>query len=286
MKKIWAVLAVMLLSGAGAYAEDPVAKWKITGIAGFTYGLTEVSSNWTGTEKNSKSWMGKFDATLERDDATTNWANTLKEEFGKARQAGSDETTSADLIDFRSIVLWKYSIYVNPYVSGLVTTQNSAFLDPVTYTESAGVGFWLLKRPEQNLMTKAGIALRQKYDSIKWVTNATTGLSERYSSLDKPETAKIEDSLQETGGEWITNYDLLLTPNTKFVSEARVFSAFKGGANLRWDSSLYLKAGKYLTTQVGYLLIYDFDRIPRRSWPSDIETRFLVTIGMSFNLFS
>jgi hypothetical protein len=71
----------------------------------------------------------------------------------------------------------------------------------------------------------------------------------------------------------------------KFASEARVFSAFNGGASLRWDKSLYFKLSRYVTMQLNYLAVYTFDRSPRPVWPQDIEKRLTLMLGTSYNLF-
>lgn len=254
-------------------------------MLGASYNATSVTENWTGPEKNAQSWGLKLNAAAEQDTARTNWLTSLKEEFGRTQTAGSDELTSADLIDLNSVYSIKKSQYVNPYVGFIATTQNWKLLNPVTYTESVGNGVWVIKKPTQELRTRAGLAFRQVYDAVDYRRNATTGLREGYSSADNPATPNIEELQHQTGGEWITNYMVSLNQNAKLESEARVFSEFNGGANLRWDNNLYVKLSTLVTMQLNYLWIYNYSRLPHPVWPLDSEKRLSVIIGFSYNLF-
>lgn len=105
------------------------------------------------------------------------------------------------------------------------------------------------------------------------------------SAADDPATLEVEEMKSDTGGELIMNYDLLLMENTKFVSEAKLFAASGGGANLRWDNNLYLKLQKYLTIQLGYLAVYNHNDTLNTSFPEDMETKMLLALGISYNLF-
>jgi hypothetical protein len=242
---------------------------------GANFNATSVSKNWRGAEKNSESWGVKLDASAERDVSASNWANTLKEEYGRAKTAGNKEQTSADLIYFSSVYTKKLSFYVNPYASFITDTQNDRLMDPVTLTEALGNGVWLINKPAQQLKTRAGVAFKQYFDSVK------NGVS----LADDPATAKIEEWKTSIGGELITNYELLINKDVKFTSEANLFSAFDGGANLRWDNSLYVKLSSLLTMQASYLFKYNYDKNTRPVWPQAAERRLTLGIGVSYNLF-
>jgi hypothetical protein len=265
MKKYFAALITTLLCAPCLRAGD--SPWKLQGIAGGTYDQTVVSTDWSGTEKNSYDWHAKLDATADRDGPETEWVSTLKEEIGKSKVDDSAELKNADVIDFTSVYSYKLSLLVNPYAAMTFTTQNQVFLDPAAYVESGGVSLQLVKNDRQNLKTRFGIAFRQNY-----FTNYVA-------------VPPVKVATQNTGMEWVTNYDLLIMKDTRFISEARTFNAFKGGINLRWDNALYLKMTKYLTTQFEYLVVYNYDKIPAPTWADGIETRFTVTFGISYNIF-
>jgi hypothetical protein len=138
MKRILLV-SIFCFSTSILSAQD--GAWKLKGMFGATYNETAISTNWSGPDKNARNWGIKLDASAEKDMEKTNWLTSLKEEYGKASISGSAEQISADLIDLSSIYSWKWSVVVNPYVAGIVTTQNTDILYPAAYSESAGVGF-------------------------------------------------------------------------------------------------------------------------------------------------
>ncbi len=281
MRKVIVFMAV-LLAGGRVFAAGPA--WALKGILGASYNATDVSDSWTGPEKDSLSWGAKLEASAERNVTYTNWITTLKEEYGRTKNAGSDEQTSADTVYFTSVYTLKLSHYVNPYVGFILDTQNWRFTDPATYTESLGNGLWLIKKPGQELRTRAGFAAKQFFDSAKERPLPAGGAA--ISSLaDDPATAVIEERRDNTGIEWVTNYDLAVNENVKFTSEANVFSGLKGGCDLRWDNSLYVKISKLVTMQVSYLAIYNYDRLPHPAWPQDVEKRLTVMFGLSYGLF-
>lgn len=280
-KKLFFV--VTLLISNVIFAEQTT--WKLKGMLGATLNQTVVSDNWSGTEKNAYSWSAKLNISAERDAIKTNWLNVLKDEFGKVNVVGFPEQKSVDLFDFSSVFRWKLTRLINPYLSFVMTTQNDEFLYPVTYSESAGVGLSIIQQEKQNLITRLGLAFRQTYDKIHRIIDPVTLMIIESSAIDDPSTIEIETSKMDTGLEWVTNYDLLFMQNAKFISEARLFTAFKGGANIRWDNSLYLQISKLVTMQVGYLVIYNYDKNPRPTWPEGIETHFSITLGFAFNLF-
>lgn len=278
-----ATAAAALLLAQSVQAQP--GPWKLKGMLGATYNSTSVTDNWSGPEKDAESWGVKLDASAEMDTPDRNWLTILKEEYGRTRTAGSADQVNADLIDVNSVYSLKFSQYVNPYVGFIFTTQNWRFLDPVTYTESIGNGVWIFKRPDHELRTRAGLALRQRYENVKYRSLVAGGPEIPYTSIDKADTPEIEEVVHETGGEWITNYDVAFNQDVKLTSEARVFTQFNGGANLRWDNNLYVRLTKLVTLQLTYLWIYNYDRTPHAVWPQDIEKRLSLTAGFAYNIF-
>lgn len=271
MKKF---LIVGLFWGIGLLQAEE-RDWVVKGMLGVNYNETIVSDNWSGGEKDAKNWALKLEASVEKAWRKTNWLNSLKAEFGKAKIEANSAQENADLIDFDSVYSWKLNNYVNPYLSFTIDTQFTEYFDPVTYGESTGLGWIIIKEKKQNLKIRLGAAFRQKFDP------KDNGVS----TTDDPSTLEIEEFRNEIGAEWITNYDLLMNKSTKYISEIKVFSAFNGGSSLRWDNSLYLKSGKYLTVQISYLMLYNYDEYVNPVWPDDIESRLTLTIGFSYNLF-
>ncbi|MGM0442467.1 MAG: DUF481 domain-containing protein [Elusimicrobiota bacterium] len=234
------------------------AEWDLSGVAGANYSQTAVNDNWSGGETNSRDWSFKSDGAAERETEKTSWLNSLKFEFGKTSVDNGPEQESSDLIYYNSIYKYKHNLYVNPYISFNTDTQFTDFFDPVTLTESAGIGWNIISGESQNLRTRVGAALKQSIVSKK-------------------------ETYRETGGEWISNYDLNLNEHVKLVSELKMFTAFDAKTDTRWDTSLYFKLGKYLTAQTGYLLINN--KQPGKDFSDTVETKLTFGLGFSYNLF-
>ena len=251
------LVSVFLCTPLMAQQDSPIT---LKGMFGATYNQTGVSSNWTGTEKDSKNWGLNLDASAEKKFTALTWTNSLKDQFGKSEIAGSPVQISADLIDISSVLMYNWSIFANPYAGFNMITVNNTICDPVTYKESAGIGWAFLDRQKQHLKLRAGAAYVQQFQ-----TNTETQ--------------------RQTGVEVISNYDLTLSETAKFATEARFFTDFQMGPNLRWDNNIYLKVSKYITVALNYLEIYNALQQPKPYWAGDIETRFTVTIGLSYNIF-
>lgn len=257
MKRILLIVAIGILGGSFADAEE----WKIRGIIGVNYSETAVSDNWSGGETDVRNWMVTGNGSLEKDGEKTNWLNTLKLEYGKTALAGSDEEENVDLIYFSSLYKYKVSISLNPYLGFNTDTQFTDFFDPAVYTESAGIGWNIITKETHNLMTRSGIAFKQTVVSGRGSEN-------------------------ETGAEWITDYDFKINEYVKFVSELKMFTAFDAGTDMRWDNSMYVKLGKYFTAQFGYLAVHEYDAdMPRPDFSDDIQTRLTFGLGFAYNLF-
>jgi hypothetical protein len=96
----------------------------------------------------------------------------------------------------------------------------------------------------------------------------------------------VKGNTKETGGEAILNYSLLFRQSAKFTSQLRLFETFTPiGEDIYWENRLFLKTGPRFTTEIEYIVYFDYTRIAAHSWPSDIESMFYVALGFSFNIF-
>ena len=260
MRKILTFVFFILACAVNVFAQDAVqTKWKTSGILSSAYNQTAVSSNWEGKETYSRGWQLKFHLGVERDNERTNWTTAFKEEYGETETRDSN-SVSLDLIEFNTVFAYKAYKQLHIYASFYTLSQNNEFWDPVTYIESAGLSFDILKNAINTLTLRAGFALKQ-------VDNSVTG------------------NTRDTGAEAVLAYALLFHESAKFTSEARFYETFKNGETLRWENKLFLKTGKYLTTIIGHVLHYDGSRMSADNWPHDIETLTYAALGFSFNIF-
>ncbi|MEA3506352.1 MAG: DUF481 domain-containing protein [Elusimicrobiota bacterium] len=251
-------IILLIFVSAAAAAVVNAAGWQVSGIAGASYSETAVNNRWSGGETDARSWSVNGEGEAEKDFGKTNWLNSLKLEYGKTSIASAPEQESADTIYFNSIYKYKLSFYINPYVSFNADSQFTEFFDPAALTESAGVGWNILSGDKQNFKTRFGGALRQFM-------------------------AAEEDTENETGAEWITDYSLKVSEYAKFVSEVKLFTSFDSSTALRWDSSLYIKLREYLSFQAGYLLVNS--SVPGLYFSDTVETRLTLGLAFSYNLF-
>ena len=247
-----AVLALLLPGAVNCFAGE----WKYSGIVAASYNETHVSSNWSGSEQNSKSWMMKGDFRARKESDVLSRRNTLKAEYGQSSVSDSPSQVTADLIDMESVVMRKFNLYVNPYAAVSLVSQFNEFFDPVVAGQSLGLGWQLVEKENQDLSLRLGGALRQTFKSS-------------------------EKPVYGSGAESAVNYSIGFGSGRKFVSELKVFTPFDGSADLRWDSSLYVKLREYLSASLGYLAVLGPEP---QSFPKDVQTRVTTGLAFSFNL--
>jgi len=256
MKILSLLLIIQLLCSGISRGE-----WDISGVFTGNYSETSLSGNWTGSESEARTWILQGNMSAVLDAEPSELRNSLKAEYGRTSSGGADEAISADLIYLESIYLYGISRYGSPYVSFSADTSFTDFFDPGVLTESAGLGFKILSRKNHTLKTRLGAAFRQ---IVK-------------------ERSSFEN---ETGMQSVTGYSAKLAGNLKFSSEMNIFTAFEGGADIRWDNSLYIQLHRYLTASAGYLAVYNYHGADEKPvFPGDIQTRLTFGIGVSFNLF-
>ncbi len=252
---------IFLLITITALTPKAEAGWEISGSLSANYSGTAVSDNWEGSESNAKNWMVQSDIYADLEEKKSDLSNSLKVEYGESTSEDESFKVTADRIYLESVYSYKVSRYGNPYASFSAETYFRNFFDPGELTEAAGISWDVLKKEEQTLKTRMGGALKQ--------------------TLSKDEKPK-----HDTGMQWVTNYSLKIAKNIRYISELNMFTAFDGGADMRWDNSLHVELNRYLTARIGYLALHDYDPDgPSPKFPDDIQHRLTFGIGASFNLF-
>lgn len=253
---ITALFVTLILFSPGSSGE-----WDLSGSVNANFSRTDASSNWEGKEADSSSWIIQTDINAGLDPELYSFNNSLKLEYGESSVSGDSPTTSADRIFLESVLLYRLSRYGNPYLGLSAESSFSGFFDPGILTESAGLGWELLRKENHTLDTRLGGALRQTLSG--GVSRETQG-----------------------GMEWVTAYKGRLNKNLRFESSLNIFTAFDAGADFRLDNSLHIRLREYLTARLSYLAVHDYDSSGRRpSFPEDIQTRFTAGIGLALNLF-
>ncbi|MDI6738942.1 MAG: DUF3078 domain-containing protein [Candidatus Edwardsbacteria bacterium] len=253
--------------------------WKLSTVAGINFSSTAVSGNWTGAETNNWTVSAFVDGTAESGFPMFVWASRFNAEYGQAKYGSRPAVKGADLIHSDTDLRWLALQRFNPYADLTFDSQFDAFLKPATLSQSAGMSFVLVDRDKSRLTSKAGIALRE-------VLNPGHLLRSPLSVQVVQDTARDNGSRVYFGLTSITDYAVSLGGSVKLTSTLRLFAPVSfDGADLRWESALYLKLSKYLTLKAGYLALLAYDRDYKPVWSRDLRTRFTTGLGASWALF-
>jgi len=312
------LMAVLLF--APAYAEETEESfegWQVSADLGLNFTQSAYSNSWDGSEESSINWTFTGNMVAEtylRE--TLNWRNTLKLTFGqthteerrtvgdKAERSWAKPQKSSDRIFLESLLRADFGYYVDPYAALTVETQFyntfvpgedaiaaggeeiTYYLDPMTLTESAGVGRKFITREELELYSRLGFAVRQHF-------------FRRIVSFVPEET---ESETETDGGlEWVTDYaHTFADGEMKYVSKLRIFQAlfysesdrYDGTAledsdvadywkspDVAWENTLSASVSKYIQVSLFFELLYDKE--------VDLRGRFreILGLGVAYKLF-
>ncbi len=303
MVSLWVGLLMAAGMGVGVAAgqEEPVTGWQTTADLSLNLNQASYSDSWDGEENGSIIWTAKANVTAEkRLSEQFDWRNTLKLAFGQThneyigddrkRQWESPEK-STDRMFFESLLRMTLGYFADPYAAFTFESQfykvhtneadstqslNKA-LDPITLTESVGLGRSILKNEQTELFSRVGFAMRQH-------------LMKNVVDYD-PEEVDSE-SVTDGGLEWVTDFAHTFGgDNLKYVSKLRVFQALFNSeedefenddwktADLAWENTFSANVAKYIQVSLFAELLYDKE--------IDERGRFRETLGLglSYTLF-
>jgi hypothetical protein len=242
--------------------------------------LSQASFNqWQQGGTNYISWQGDLNCKLEHDNASINWLNSLKLEYGLTYLAGQGTRKSADTMDLESVYSWKCWPQISPFVSlsaksqfdagfdytKTPTVQTSAFLDPGYFTESAGLKY----TPDPVFNTRLGFAVKETVAS-------------QFASIYtyNPDTGTTSDLLVEEGLSSVSELNWKITADSKFASKLDMF--WDGEALDRtvveWDNLLTVSLNKIISVNVEN--DYRYDQKVYDGW----QIKETLGIGFAYNL--
>jgi len=306
-RKMRWVMGLIALAAVTATAQEEAPAWKITADLAFNLNQASYSNSWQGSEDGSIIWTAQGNLSAEKAlSERFDWRNTLKLAFGHthAERIGDDgrrmwesPEKSTDRIFFESLMRLTMGYYVDPFAAVTFESQfnNPADslradgrraarvlrpLDPITLTESIGVGRTFVKSEVTELLSRLGFAVRQH-------------LTATVVTFDPEETDR--ESTLDGGLEWTT--DLAHTfggGNMRYVSKLRVFQAFFNSeedelegeeadywksADVAWENTLSANVSKYIQVSLFAELLYDKE--------VDLRGRFRETLGLgiAYKLF-
>jgi len=308
-----ALLAALGLLAAPVFAEQPApGPWQATADLGLNLNQSSYSNSWAGSEEGAIAWTALANLLAERQfTPSINWRHTLKLSFGQIHREDRDQDDadldgdreesrwiapekSADRIFYESLLRLTLGGFVDPYVS---FTFESQFFDgthpvvnrlfnPITLTESAGIGRTFIKDERTELYSRLGAAVRQLLD--RQVTPDELDLPEDDYSTDLSTTV-------DGGAESVTDFKHTFSPSLNYTSKLRFFQAvFNSKADdleglpqedywktpdAAWENTLSASVAKYVQVQLFFELLYDKE--------IDLRGRYRETLGLglTYKLF-
>jgi len=279
MRKIVIVCLVVLSAAAFVNAGD----WEKSADLGLLFSQSSYSDEWAGDELGAMTWTFNADLVAEKNMSTsTNWKNTLKLKYGQTHQERETDSgkgwakplKSTDRIFAESLMRFGVEHPITPYAALVLESQfhdgDNNILSPALLTESAGVGHELVKTEETELLSRVGLATRQR-------------------------TAHGIESVSDMGLEWVTDLSHTFNETLKAVSKLRVFQAITSsakddlagqpnqddwkGTDVAWETTLSASVSKYIQTTLFFELLYDEEIVKKARY------RELFGFGITYKLF-
>ncbi len=269
--------------------------WKYTSDASLSLAQGFYSDNWNGTELSNITWVANSNTAAEKQlSKILHDKTTLKLAFGQTHTqktaADGDKywekpDKSTDKIDLESVLKFTLNAFVDPFVAGRMQSQfidlsqesldNTRFVNPILFTETAGIAKTIIKQEHENLNSRLGFAFRQNVDRHNWI------------AADEYETLTTNDG----GLDWVTEYDKLFLPsNVSYKSRLQVFQAIFNSKSdelnddwkspdLSWEHSLSTKLFSVVTASLYLQLLYEKEQ------DSAVQLKETLGMGVSWQLF-
>jgi hypothetical protein len=284
----WFFVMLLILIAVTLCAED----WKYT--SNFNLALTQnaYSNSWAGTELGSISWAANANSTADKQLSKLILnKNTLKLAFGQTHSQKLDANNkrywakpekTTDKIDFESVVRFTMHGYVDPFISGRFESQfidysdltKTRIINPVQLTESAGIAKTFIDKPDQNLNSRLGGAMRERIDR------------ERLEPT--PSTKRKTYTESDAGIDFVTIYNMNYKPkDITFSSRLELFQALYNSkskdmtnnnwkaTDVTWENTVGMKLYGAFTIGLYMELLYDKEQEKR--------TQFKETLGLGFS---
>lgn len=272
-------------------------KWRFYSDASLSLAQSAYSNNWAGTELSSITWFGNSTSFAEAQLTGLMHNKTgLKLGFGqthiqKVDSEGKkywtkpDKTT--DRVDLESVLKFTLDKYVDPYLSVRMESQfldfsqrsvgNTRVLNPIRFTEGAGVARTFVKKEGETFSSRLGAAFRQNLD----MHSLKAGTTDEYETI----------TTNDGGLEFITEYDKSVkATNMVFNSRLNIFQAVFNSKSdelnnnwkapdVTWDNVLSTKLFSFITASLYLQLKYEKEEV------SGFQFKETLGLGMSYQLF-
>ncbi len=273
MKKVilyLSTLAVTVLAVVPAAAES----WKLTIEDNLMVTQNAYSSNWAGSEAGSLSWTANSNTLAEKQmTSKLNSRNTVKLSYGltysqnEITNKWGAPVKSTDLIDAESILRFTLGKPVDPYTSLRFESQfydssdtaKKRYINPTTFTESAGIAKEIIKKDKREWLTRLGVALKQRTDRDHLDPNTLERKNKTQSSAGVQLISNFTSPYAEnkiTYANNLTVYQALVNSEAESL-KGQTNENYWRAIDVNWEHILSVSISKYIMVNFYAQWLYD-----------------------------
>ncbi len=271
------ILLAMCFLGAEAWEIDSDIMVNLT--------QSQFSDNWNGSELSNITWAATMNNTAQKQLAE--WLknkNTLKLAFGQTHlqkeNAAGDSVfweapqKSTDQIAFESLMQFTLKSFVDPYISLRAESQfldetgtETLLVNPVLFTESAGIMKTIIDAEKTKLNVRLGGAVRENWN------RRVSGIPIDGGVEGIVEFKQILGLLNASYNSRLSAYQAL------FKSDATAADDNWKALDYKWENLLSFNLWKLLSLNLNLDVIYEKEQSP------DIQWKEILGLGFSYSLF-
>lgn len=271
------ILLAMCFLGAEAWEIDSDIMVNLT--------QSQFSDNWNGSELSNITWAATMNNTAQKQLAE--WLknkNTLKLAFGQTHlqkeNAAGDSVfweapqKSTDQIAFESLMQFTLKSFVDPYISLRAESQfldetgtETLLVNPVLFTESAGIMKTIIDAEKTKLNVRLGGAVRENWN------RRVSGIPIDGGVEGIVEFKQILGLLNASYNSRLSAYKAL------FKSDATAADDNWKALDYKWENLLSFNLWKLLSLNLNFDVIYEKEQSP------DIQWKEILGLGFSYALF-
>lgn len=262
------IITLLIIMAAHVFGQEEAEKNGWTKSTDFNLSITQTaySDSWAGGEAGNASWVANLNSLFEGPlNPSFNSKSSAKLSFGQTHI--QDEETkkwakpkkSTDEIDLESITSYTPGWYVNPYFGLRFESQFldasvasiKRFINPMTFTESAGFTRRLYKMDKDFIDTRFGFALREHINKV--IVDTLNEVTETKTATDG-------------GLESVTDLSMQVHENIKLTSKLKLYKALTvskehvdnwSTLDVDWENILTASVTKYITVNLHLQWVYD-----------------------------
>ncbi len=283
MKNIRLIIVATMLFAMSLLAAEG---WQLDSDVMVNLTQSSYSDNWTGSELSNITWVAASNSTAQKQ--LKEWLKnktSLNLAFGQTHLQKTDSNgnkywdapeKSTDKIALESLLQFTLQSFVDPYVAGRLDSQfldeqagqETFLVNPLLFTESAGIMKTILDLEKTKLDVRLGGAVRENVDR------------------------RLDDVPVDGGVEGVANFKHVFSAlnasyNSKLTAYQALFNSKSDelpnedwkALDYKWENLLTFKLWKLLGVNLTFDMIYDKEKASEAQWKESLG------LGLSYTLF-